>query len=283
MRLKRLKKLYCYTDCVPVELALKHYLPGGLRYQYALKRIRAIPNIDYVSFRHDFMKRLGAPHAVQPPENRLSEYISGSSELENDRELSAAIICATFGYLGIKDFPGTDFKTSADAKNCLRGYLFVYYKLAKALETVLGKKEALNLYCSIVDEETKMTAAKFTKREKVTDAFMESDTRKGTFKGAFNVIEFITDDARFGEKVTRCKWAEVLSELKDPDFAYAVACHFDFEAVRAYNENFELTRNGTLAKGKPYCDFMYHDKRLSQKLEHPPEEFWDNLETLPER
>ena len=42
--------------------------------------------------------------------------------------------------------------------------------------------------------------------------------------------------------------------------------------------NFVLTRQNTIMEGQDYCDFCYHDTRLVDQVEHPPKEFWEDLE-----
>ncbi len=62
----------------------------------------------------------------------------------------------------------------------------------------------------------------------------------------------------------------------DPEIRYAVLCHFDFHATKHYNENFVLTRKGTLAKGNRFCDFCWQDRRFIVR-DHPDDDFWENL------
>jgi hypothetical protein len=91
-----------------------------------------------------------------------------------------------------------------------------------------------------------------------------------------NLIYFTLNSWKAGEKILRCKWHEVMKELKDPDFAYAVACHYDFEATKNINPSFVLTRTKTLMQGHEYCDFCMHDTRHIA-VTHPAKAFWNEL------
>ncbi len=95
------------------------------------------------------------------------------------------------------------------------------------------------------------------------------------FKG--HNLFFFQDKGYWGCKVTRCRNAENMKDLNDPELCDASICHKNFPHTKLRNENFVLTRTQTLMAGQDYCDYCFHDLRVVKTAEHPPKEFWDSL------
>lgn len=70
----------------------------------------------------------------------------------------------------------------------------------------------------------------------------------------------------------------MLKEVNDPELTDVLACYRDTASFESMNPNFVFTMTKTLMKGDSYCDKCFHDKRHVKKIEHPPEEFWVNLD-----
>ncbi len=162
------------------------------------------------------------------------------------------------------------------ATDFLRGFLLVHASLLECLAKVVGKNIAIDLFKECIDLHTKEM------RNHVVgdslDIFLLSENNlPQQFIGAFDAKCFDLKDGRVGAKITKCKFADILSEVKCPEFAYAIACHYDFIACRCSNPNFYLTRTKALTKGDLYCDFIWHDVRINKSLEHPSEKFFNNL------
>jgi len=66
--------------------------------------------------------------------------------------------------------------------------------------------------------------------------------------------------------------------FNDPELAYLACCYSDKSGFEAENPNFAYTRTKTLIQGDPYCDGCWHDKRHVEKIEHPEEEFYINID-----
>jgi len=159
-------------------------------------------------------------------------------------------------------------------RSWLRSRLFLYYQMAKSLTSTLSKEEAIQFFQNYIDEKTRALRdpANFSE---TLEKFYLDNTFFETYAG-HNLIFFKINNWKAGEKILKCKWHEVMKELNDPDFSYAVACHYDFEAIKNKNPAFVLTRTRTLMEGRECCDFCYHDTRNTE-VTHPSEDFWTKL------
>lgn len=159
----------------------------------------------------------------------------------------------------------------------LRGFLLLENINLKSLANILGKEDGIKHYQRYVDQRT-LEGKYYTEVEHIEDILTCANPTRPPFLGSFDLIEFDLGDGRVGNKVSKCKWATVLKEVDDPEYAYTIACHYDIFACKCMNPHFELTRTQTLAQDKEYCDFIWHDKRRNPKLDHPDNHFWKDLE-----
>jgi hypothetical protein len=159
-------------------------------------------------------------------------------------------------------------------KTWLQSRLFLSYQMAKSLTSIMAKEKAIQFFQDYIDEETRKVRDPTQYRETLIDekeimAFFET-------YASHNSILFTVNEWKAGQKMLKCKWHEVMKKLNDPDFTYAVACHYDFEATKNTNPAFTLTRTKTLMQGDECCDFCLHDTRQIA-VAHPPESFWKEL------
>lgn len=197
------------------------------------------------------------------------------SNLTEYRALARTVILKRLSLAGMNRCPAPTEKIRLTAKQYLRGVFVVNYFIVKALAEAMGKTEAIALFKDFTDLQTK--TYNLPHLEKVSDLLSAKSPPGEVFAGGHDFIEFELNDGQAGCKVTKCKWHEVLKEFNDPDLEYAVICHYDFEAARCHNPGFMLTREGTLAQGRPYCDFIWHDTRVEKNPAHPRRDFWDNV------
>jgi len=197
---------------------------------------------------------------------KLSEYIS----------LAHKVITKRLNLAGLNNCPCPADKITLPSKKYLSGVFVVNYFIAKALTSIMSKTDAITFFNEFTDIQTR-TKYQLPPLEKVSDLLTAKTPASGVFAGGHDFTEFELDAGQAGCKVTKCKWHEVLKQFNDPDFEYAVICHYDFEAARCHNPNFKLTREGTLAQGRPYCDFIWHDVRVDKKVAHPAMDFWLKL------
>ncbi|MBF0363261.1 MAG: L-2-amino-thiazoline-4-carboxylic acid hydrolase [Oligoflexia bacterium] len=160
----------------------------------------------------------------------------------------------------------------------VRGFLLIGSIYLKALVKVFGRDRGISIYQEYSDHRT-TTGKHYTPMENIEEFLFVEGAIPPIFIGSFDAIQFDLGDGRVGTKIKKCKWATVLEELNDQEYAYALACHYDFHACKCSNPNFELSRTQTVTVGKESCDFVWHDKRRNPNLEHPDKCFWDRLES----
>ena len=75
--------------------------------------------------------------------------------------------------------------------------------------------------------------------------------------GALEVDIIESDSRRYSFDVTRCKYAEMYTELGYSDLGAIFSCTRDFEFVAGFNPNVNLKRTQTIMQGASHCDFRY--------------------------
>ena len=79
--------------------------------------------------------------------------------------------------------------------------------------------------------------------------------------GALEVDIIENDAERYSFDVTRCKYAEMYTELGYSDLGAIFSCTRDFEFVTGFNPNVKLERTQTIMQGASHCDFRYSTKK----------------------
>lgn len=263
-----------YKEELAIEFVFGDYLKRLAFSNFTLEYIQKNKTCDLSMYSGELLRLLVPPEGVEGDPELTKSILVNYPALAADPALGTALVMKILQLLGVARLCAPETRISADAKQYLRGYLFIGYYLAKAFEPQLSKKGAIEAFQKIRDEFTRTVP--FEKAEHVSD-FVFGGEGAGAFRNAFIMTDFTLDESKSGSKVYKCKWAEVMKELNDPDYAYAVACHYDFEAAKMYNPAFHLTRSGTLIQGRPCCDFLWHDTRIDAALTHPGKEFWDAL------
>lgn len=75
--------------------------------------------------------------------------------------------------------------------------------------------------------------------------------------GALEVDIIESDSEKYSFDVTRCKYAEMYTELGYGDLGAIFSCTRDFEFVAGFNPNVNLKRTQTIMQGASHCDFRY--------------------------
>ena len=98
-------------------------------------------------------------------------------------------------------------------------------------------------------------------------------------KGRIRVISDL-EDGKFIQRCENCEKVEMVADLgiDDLELLETVLCYGDYQVTILYNVNFVLTRTQTIAGGAPYCDAVYHDRRLTGEIAHPDETFWSAVD-----
>lgn len=174
-----------------------------------------------------------------------------------------------------KNIPLSGEKVEVKVNDFLRSMLFFNYYLATSLIEILPRGRAIEYYKGIISQRIR-DQRDIDKFIESLDKFDEQSTQFFETYQGHNGVVFRINAGKMGIKYVKCRWHEIMKELNDLDFCYAVACHGDFEAVKNENPAFVLTRTRTLMQGDDYCDFCLHDTRIVKEVEHPAEEFWNN-------
>lgn len=237
-------------ECMVEYLALHNKF--DLRKYAAVLRERLLPHAGSANLIPQAWPRLESTRLAACPE--MQEFLLGYAA---HRFMEAGVPLETHG------------EVSVDL--LLRLRLQFMFHMGRALEPFMGRVAALEFFKNFVDYHTTVTKA-VAPMASVHESIMDLPP---PFQGSFNALAFGVGKAQAGVLITRCRWHEALAEFDDPEWAYAVACHYDFVAARTGNENFHLTRTRTCAHGDGCCDFVWHDLREEPDPRHPDEKFWN--------
>ncbi|MDA1280290.1 MAG: L-2-amino-thiazoline-4-carboxylic acid hydrolase [Chloroflexi bacterium] len=75
--------------------------------------------------------------------------------------------------------------------------------------------------------------------------------------GALEVEVIESNDNKYSFDVTRCKYAEMYTELGYGDLGELFSCTRDFEFLSGFNPDIKLERTQTIMQGASHCDFRY--------------------------
>jgi hypothetical protein len=71
-------------------------------------------------------------------------------------------------------------------------------------------------------------------------------------------FEFVKDTEKEADlKITECLWADTFRQANAAELGYAMICHGDIAAVKAYNPKITMTRPKILMKGDNECRFRW--------------------------
>ncbi|MHA1906528.1 MAG: L-2-amino-thiazoline-4-carboxylic acid hydrolase [Candidatus Thorarchaeota archaeon] len=199
-----------------------------------------------------------------------SQYISKYPELE---EITKQVTLGMLNYSkNEKDIREEGNKILF--RDYIRSYVPTNNRMIAALIDVIDRDVALTLFKEYVDYRTNFFNESLIPKFESLDQLYELISNQET--GAQSAVNAVLEGGMVVAKTTRCMWQEIQSEYGDMEIAYVNSCYFDFHAVTLWNDNFELTRTKTCMQDG-FCDFCWHDKRIDKTMEHPSDEFWDNL------
>jgi hypothetical protein len=183
----------------------------------------------------------------------------------------------TLGLLAEEVTPDTDLDITCRA--FYRVILIPRYYYLEILTGLLGKSEGMELFKDYLDEylvsvNDKMPKDKDLKEMRDRELRDDLDRPENGWLVTISNVE----DGKVVWRHDNCLFVEALDDFDNQDFVYLVCCYSDFQAARLQNENFELTRPLTIARGDPICDKVFHDKRIVPEVVHPPKEFWAQLD-----
>lgn len=158
-------------------------------------------------------------------------------------------------------------------------FRFEYASIQAIIDT-MGRAEAIGFFQEYRDQFNINHDEDIPRIEKLEDlrAGMIRVADSGV-KGRIRVISDI-EDGRFVHRCENCEKVEMIADLgiDDLELLETVLCYGDYQVTILYNVNFVLTRNQTIAGGAPHCDAVYHDRRLTEAIEHPDAAFWSGVD-----
>jgi len=186
---------------------------------------------------------------------------------------------ATLHFLDISKYEsqlekGTNIDTLF--RDVIRGETYPLFYLTFALQKIIPREDTLELAKEFTDlcyEIYKDSIKKSETLEEMAKSMYKDE--KSCHKTHNYILE--VKNGKYILKVTRCLWGDIYSDLPDLELASLLECYGDFSKMQYINPNFVLTRTKTLVEGHSCCDFVHHDKRIVDKIEHPDEEFWENF------
>lgn len=165
-------------------------------------------------------------------------------------------------------------------RNQLRAVLCPKYQNIFVLAKTIGRAEAIDLYKLYHDEFMRAGHSSQENRyetlNEFADRWFQADTKEAP--GLVRIISEVKDGKLFLRKDT-CLWSDAIQDLEDQELKYYICCYGDFESAIQANKHFVLTMERTIIEGHPYCDSVFHDKRISKDISHPSDEFFARMET----
>ncbi|NHJ49056.1 MAG: hypothetical protein FK733_14815 [Asgard group archaeon] len=159
-------------------------------------------------------------------------------------------------------FPNKKFHNTAN------GY---YFNQITTFVELFGKKEAISLYRDVL----KNFILTYDLNQK--DAYESLDDMRERHirfikKGIFGRVRLFSEVVD-GKLIMICKNCEKVEQLdesikKEPDLLFNLTCWCHIPLAELWNGNFELTIEDSIAKGDPFCTYVYYDKSVADKIEH---------------
>ncbi len=135
--------------------------------------------------------------------------------------------------------------------------------MLRAFQAEFGVKKTNEIASAVITKLARKEGAEFAKgigASGLDDYAANKDAWRR--QGALEVDIIESNAERYSFDVTRCKYAEMYSELGYADLGAVFSCTRDFEFVAGFNPNVNLKRTQTIMQGASHCDFRYSVKKL---------------------
>lgn len=149
-----------------------------------------------------------------------------------------------------------------------------------ALVEILGKQEAIFLYQAYLDQFSIENADRLPAYKTLDDlrrAFIHD--AETSLVGRVRTISAI-ENGHFVHRCDNCEKMENLywQDIHDQHILETLFCYKDYQETILYNVNFTLTRQRSFVRGNSFCDEVIHDSRLADKILHPDDTFWNEID-----
>jgi hypothetical protein len=130
--------------------------------------------------------------------------------------------------------------------------------MLRAFQTEFGVEKTNEIASTVITKLAREQGAEFAKgigANGLEDYAANKDAWRR--QGALEVDIVESDSDRYSFDVTRCKYAEIYTEMGYGDLGAIFSCTRDFEFVAGFNPSVNLERTQTIMEGASHCDFRY--------------------------
>ncbi|NPE08966.1 MAG: hypothetical protein GNW80_11850 [Asgard group archaeon] len=173
-------------------------------------------------------------------------------------------------------------KTSFPIESFIPSILIQFYYHLISLIELLGRDPALKFYQEFVDKYNETVNARNQANiHKSLDEMREEhlEWMKTNPYGRIRVFGEVKD----GQLIRICNNCEKYFSLRNHEMAndkeifYTLLCFMHIPLARVWNPNFVLTIEKSLARGDPYCAYIYNDMRKRKDAQPPTKEYLDEV------
>ena len=238
----------------------------------------------------EFIKRLSSSEKNLPEKklfndksSKVIERINKSEILSENKELILQFLNAFIETQGITD---KEYMQNEEIKIPARNFMHsandLSYLILSTLVDIIGKDDAVKLYKETVDNYVHI----FDTNQ--VDIFTDLDDMRQKFirwteNSPYGRVRLLStvENGQWMKICKNCEKVQNLDNLEklDGDLMYAISCYCHEPLAEMWNENFVLTLEQSISKGDSFCSYVYHDKTIVDKIEHPPREFFEKVIT----
>ena len=165
------------------------------------------------------------------------------------------------------------------SRNQIRSFLLPrYYNLQTLIETI-GREAAVPLYKKNISLFRENNPPEEKREYKSMESLFEAWQEPRPEPTGWMIVFGLVGEGKLAYKNENCLWVDALADLPDAEMKYLICCYGDYQGAKAfYDDSIILTMEHTIAEGDAYCSRVMHDTRVDWNLQHPPKEFWDEME-----
>ncbi|MFX0115935.1 MAG: hypothetical protein ACFFB3_15395 [Candidatus Hodarchaeota archaeon] len=236
---------------------------------------------EYLSSFKERLHRVVGKYQIDYNSLNIDDVVQDLTHIHEDSLLQALIIGFICKNLEISSFPDQNETEFLYYNQNKASYRLSYHRI-KALEELLGKEEATQLYKDVVTHlvlEMKEKSKELPRdprevtRNESRERYIEWSRKKGLGDFTIGIFDEYKEIYRFD----RCVVHEVLKDFNDPDIAYLSSCYIHENPEWNKGEIIHLRRTQTLHHSE-FCDELYWNNAIHPNAEQPSLEFTKNLD-----
>ncbi|NHK32606.1 MAG: hypothetical protein FK730_14730 [Asgard group archaeon] len=219
----------------------------------------------------------------QKESKRLSDEISKYEGLSENYDFVKLHLNYMIEILGINEEQfWKNEKTAFPSENFMKSLFVLFYLHHETLNELLGRKEGIKFYRESVDKYNYVINAILQKeRDKDLESMREAD-KEWLPRNPYGRIRLYSE-VKDGRLIRICKNCEKFSALKnieiasDKELLYNILCYMHIPLAKVWNPNFVLTIEKSIARGDPYCAYIYNDMREREDTQPPAGKYLDEI------